>query len=82
VTFLRWHCLLVRCLMSRGTTPTKTKPKSKSGEAVLAYRKEHSHRPKMTAYQTDRAIASILTVSKLHENEPIYVVTREQCKRW
>jgi integrase len=52
------------------------------GEAILAYHKEHSHRAKMTMYQSDRAIAAFLTASKLHENEPIFVVTREQCKRW
>jgi hypothetical protein len=52
------------------------------GESILAYHKEHSHRAKMMAYQSDRAIASFLTVSKLHENEPIYLVTREHCKPW
>ena len=52
------------------------------GGAILAYHKEHSHRSKMTAYQSDRAIVSFLTASKLHENEPIFLVTRERRKNW
>jgi len=52
------------------------------GEAVLAYQKEHSHRAKMSCYQIERAIYSFLTHAKLHENEPIWMVTRDAYKRW
>lgn len=52
------------------------------GEAVVEYGREHSHRTKMTAYQAESAIASFLTANKLHENEPVWVLTREHCKHW
>ena len=52
------------------------------GEAILAYQKEHSHRAKMTRYQSERAISTFLTHASLHENEPIWCITRESCKRW
>ena len=52
------------------------------GEAILAYQKEHSHRAKMTRYQSERAISSFLDHAHLHENSPIWMVTRDACKRW
>ena len=52
------------------------------GEAVLAYQKEHSHRAKMSGYQIERAIYSFLDHAQLHENSPIWMVTRDACKRW
>src|SRR6185295_15837535 len=52
------------------------------GEAFLEYEKEHSHRTRMTRYQVERAVSSFLDASKLHDNEPIWTVTRELCKGW
>lgn len=52
------------------------------GEAILLYQKEHSHRTKITRYQSERAIYAFMTHALLHENEPIWAVTCEACKRW
>jgi len=52
------------------------------GEAFLEYEKEHSHRTKMTRYQVERAVSSFLTASQLHDNEPVWAITREACKTW
>src|SRR6185295_16975713 len=46
------------------------------GEAILTYEKEHSHRAKMTRYQSERAISMFLTNARLHENEPIWTINR------
>jgi integrase len=52
------------------------------GGAFLAYEKEHSHRTKMTKYQTERAVTNFLNHAKLHDNEPIWTITREAAKNW
>lgn len=52
------------------------------GEAWLEYDKEHSHRSRMTQYQAERAIASFLTHARLHDHDPIFLITRESCKSW
>lgn len=52
------------------------------GEAVLLYHQGHSHRAKMSRYQIERDIYSFLDHAHLHENSPIWMVTRDACKRW
>jgi len=52
------------------------------GEAFLAYEKEHSHRTRMSKYQIERAVSAFLDHANLHDNEPIWTITREACKNW